>query len=132
MRWRRPFPVEARARTVVRAQGSHRQRGVQAGQGGAGAVDPDPRLRRILERHLDDLVRPAVLHEKVRRRVFRQLRKELADIGVGWWRRRRAVRAVRREVRRIRREPGSGLDLSALDVLDPVFQGLLEVLQAAL
>lgn len=96
-------------------------------------MDPDPAIRRILERHLDDLVRPAVLHEKVRARVYRQLRKELKALGHGWWRRWRAVAAVRREVRRIRREPEPGPDLlDSAAAVEPVLELLFEVLVGVL
>ena len=97
-------------------------------------MDPDPAIRRILERHLDDLVRPAVLHEKVRARVYRQLRRELGDLGHGWWRRWRAVAAVKREVRRIRKEPPEVLTnlLDPLDGVELVAKLLFEILCAAL
>lgn len=93
-------------------------------------MDPDPAIRRILERHLDDLVRPAVLHEKVRARVYRQLRKELSQLGYGWWPRRKAVRRLRKTVARMRREP-SPLEedfAAVLSVLGDVLTAALSVI----
>ena len=124
---RGPNAVPARGQALPSPWGAHGHLRLHLGHIGGACVDADPRLRRVLEGHLDDLVRPAVLHEKVRRRVYRTLRKELRDLGYGWWRRWWAVRAVRKRVARMRREPDPDLDAVG-ELMSLVFEGLLNAL----
>ncbi|MEA3191350.1 MAG: hypothetical protein QOD77_1932 [Thermoplasmata archaeon] len=60
----------------------------------------EAQVRAVLERHTEDLLAPAARDEKVARRAWGSLRRDLRALGFGWLRTWWAVRKVKSAVAR--------------------------------
>jgi hypothetical protein len=110
-------------------------------EGSPSPGSPQPRFRTvtrkqveaILQRHMDDLVRVVAGAGRVPRSVYRQVARDLKDLGASWRERRAALRAMRAEERRRRREAGhpsrgeAAREAAVEITLDVVFRALVEI-----